>query len=27
VINDLPKVLALQRIYPERYVPGWANGR
>ncbi|WP_052191151.1 peptide-methionine (S)-S-oxide reductase MsrA [Luteibacter sp. 9133] len=26
-INDRPKVLALQRIYPERYVAGWANGR
>ncbi|MET0505065.1 MAG: peptide-methionine (S)-S-oxide reductase MsrA [Luteibacter sp.] len=26
-INDRPKVLALQRIYPERYVASWANGR
>lgn len=26
-INDRPKVLALQRIYPERYTAGWANGR
>ncbi|SKB42596.1 peptide-methionine (S)-S-oxide reductase MsrA [Luteibacter sp. 22Crub2.1] len=26
-INDRPKVLALQRIYPERYVARWANGR
>jgi peptide-methionine (S)-S-oxide reductase len=26
-INDRPKVLALQRIYPERYTPQWANGR
>lgn len=25
-INDRPKVLALQRIYPEMYTPGWANG-
>lgn len=27
VINDRPKVLALQRIYPQRYTAGWANGR
>lgn len=27
VINDLPKVLGLQRIYPELYVASWANGR
>ena len=26
-INDRPKVLALERIYPERYVASWANGR
>jgi peptide-methionine (S)-S-oxide reductase len=26
-INDRPKVLALERIYPERYVATWANGR
>lgn len=26
-INDRPKVLALARIYPEMYTPGWANGR
>jgi peptide-methionine (S)-S-oxide reductase len=26
-INDRPKVLALQRLYPERYVASWANGR
>lgn len=26
-INDRPKVLALARIYPERYTPAWANGR
>ncbi|NID16774.1 peptide-methionine (S)-S-oxide reductase MsrA [Luteibacter yeojuensis] len=26
-INDRPKVLALQRLYPERYVATWANGR
>ncbi|UPG91428.1 peptide-methionine (S)-S-oxide reductase MsrA [Luteibacter aegosomaticola] len=26
-INDRPKVLALQRIYPEMYTAGWANGR
>jgi peptide-methionine (S)-S-oxide reductase len=26
-INDRPKVLGLQRIYPERYVASWANGR
>jgi len=26
-INDRPKVLALQRIYPEMYTPAWANGR
>lgn len=26
VVNDLPKVLALQRLYPERYVASWANG-
>src|ERR1700750_1582867 len=26
-INDAPKVLALQRIYPQRYTPEWANGR
>ncbi|KJV30913.1 peptide-methionine (S)-S-oxide reductase MsrA [Luteibacter yeojuensis] len=26
-INDRPKVLALARIYPEIYTPGWANGR
>lgn len=27
VVNDLPKVLALQRIYPDLYVAAWANGR
>jgi len=27
VINDLPKVLGLQRIYPELYVASWASGR
>jgi len=27
VVNDRPKVLALQRLYPQRYVAGWANGR
>jgi peptide-methionine (S)-S-oxide reductase len=27
VVNDRPKVLALQRLYPERYTPAWANGR
>lgn len=27
VINDRPKVLALARLYPERYTPQWANGR
>ncbi len=27
VINDLPKVLGLQRIYPELYVASWANGQ
>jgi peptide-methionine (S)-S-oxide reductase len=27
VMNDRQKVLGLQRIYPERYTPGWANGR
>jgi peptide-methionine (S)-S-oxide reductase len=26
-INDRPKVLGLERIYPERYVASWANGR
>ena len=26
-VNDRPKVLALERIYPERYVASWANGR
>lgn len=26
-VNDRPKVLALQRLYPQRYVAGWANGR
>ncbi|UPG95670.1 peptide-methionine (S)-S-oxide reductase MsrA [Luteibacter aegosomatissinici] len=26
-INDRPKVLALQRIYPDMYTPAWANGR
>lgn len=26
-INDRPKVLALERIYPERYTADWANGR
>lgn len=26
-INDRPKVLALARLYPERYTPQWANGR
>jgi len=26
-VNDRPKVLALQRLYPERYTPAWANGR
>jgi len=26
-INDRPKVLALARIYPDMYTPGWANGR
>lgn len=25
-MNDRPKVLALQRLYPERYVASWANG-
>jgi peptide-methionine (S)-S-oxide reductase len=27
VINDRPKVLGLQRIYPERYTAAWANGQ
>ena len=27
VVNDRPKVLALQRLYPDRYTPEWANGR
>lgn len=27
VVNDRPKVLALQRLYPERYATAWANGR
>ncbi|TCV91320.1 peptide-methionine (S)-S-oxide reductase [Luteibacter rhizovicinus] len=27
LVNDLPKVLALQRLYPERYVASWANAR
>jgi peptide-methionine (S)-S-oxide reductase len=27
VVNDRPKMLALQRLYPQRYVAGWANGR
>jgi peptide-methionine (S)-S-oxide reductase len=27
VVNDRPKVLALERIYPERYTAAWANGR
>jgi peptide-methionine (S)-S-oxide reductase len=27
VLNDRPKVLGLQRIYPERYTAAWANGR
>lgn len=26
-INDRPKVLALERIYPQMYVAQWANGR
>jgi peptide-methionine (S)-S-oxide reductase len=26
-INDRPKVLGLQRIYPERYTAAWANGQ
>ncbi|MBB3225471.1 peptide-methionine (S)-S-oxide reductase [Luteibacter sp. Sphag1AF] len=26
-INDLPKVLALQRIYPQQYTATWANAR
>ncbi|WP_448098473.1 peptide-methionine (S)-S-oxide reductase MsrA [Luteibacter yeojuensis] len=26
-VNDRPKVLALQRLYPQRYVASWANGR
>ncbi|HVI55373.1 MAG TPA: peptide-methionine (S)-S-oxide reductase MsrA [Luteibacter sp.] len=26
-VNDRPKVLALERIYPERYTAAWANGR
>jgi peptide-methionine (S)-S-oxide reductase len=26
-INDRPKVLGLERVYPERYVASWANGR
>lgn len=27
VMNDRQKVLGLQRIYPERYTPGWASGQ
>ncbi len=27
VINDRPKVLALERIYPQMYTAAWANGR
>jgi len=27
VMNDRQKVLGLQRIYPERYTPTWANGK
>lgn len=27
VINDRPKVLALERIYPRMYTAAWANGR